>query len=162
MLSWLEYRCMTLIESVVENKIIPPAKLAGQLRCAAPSGGDMLEKLPELVNRDVVLVRRGRWLSDTFMVEVGDDQYLIHVRAGRIDTVEKGPFVMRSWTFAVRASAEVWKGFWEPLPKPGFHDVFALLRKGRSVLEGNLHPFIANLLYVKGVLAAPRSLGDSA
>jgi hypothetical protein len=122
----------------------------------------MLDKLPDLVNHDAVLVRRGRWLNDTFMVEVGDDQYLIHVRGGRIDKVEKGPFVMRSWTFAIRASAAVWESFWEPVPKPGFHDVFALLRKGRIVFEGNLQPFMANLLYVKGVLAAPRALGGRA
>jgi hypothetical protein len=122
----------------------------------------MLETLPAIVNNDAALVRRGRWLNDTFMVEVGADQYLIHVRAGRIDKVEKGPFVMRSWSFAIRARAEVWEGFWEPLPRPGYHDIFALLRQGRIVFEGNLQPFMANLLYIKGVLAAPRALRGKA
>lgn len=118
----------------------------------------MIERLPDLVNGDAVLVRRGRYFSDTFMLEVGDVQYLVHVREGRIAGVERGPFVMRAWTFALRAPAEVWERFWQPLPDPGFNDIFALLRKGRIRFDGNLQPMMANLFYVKGVIAAPRAL----
>ena len=120
----------------------------------------MIERLPELVNGDEVLVRRGRYFTDTFMLEVGETQYLVHVRHGRIEAVERGPFVMRAWTFALRASAEVWAEFWKPLPKPGFHDIFALLRKGRISFDGDLQPMMANLLYVKTVIAAPRALSE--
>ena len=31
----------------------------------------MLERLGEIVNRDEALVRRGRYFSDSFMLEVG-------------------------------------------------------------------------------------------
>ncbi len=118
----------------------------------------MIEKLPDLVNGDAALVRWGRHLSVTFMIEVGERQYLVHVREGRIEGVETGPFVMRQWAFAIRAAAEVWEEFWRPLPKPGFHDIFGLLRKARIVFEGDLQPMMANLIYIKGVLAAPRAL----
>jgi hypothetical protein len=118
----------------------------------------MLERLGEIVNRDEALVRRGRYFSDTFMLEVGATQYLIEVREGRIASVETGPFVMRSWTFAIRATEEVWRQFWRTLPPPGYHDIFALLREGRVVLDGELRPLMANLLYVKAVIAAPRGL----
>ena len=122
--------------------------------------GTMIERLPELVNGDAVLVRRGRYFTDTFMLEVGDTQYLVHVREGRIDSVETGPFVMRAWTFALRASADVWERFWRKLPEPGYHDIFALLRKDRIVFDGDLQPMMANLLYVKTVIAAPRALAS--
>jgi hypothetical protein len=118
----------------------------------------MIERLPELVNGDAALVRRGRWFTDVFMVEIGDAQYLVHVREGRIETVERGPFVMRSWQFALRASAEIWQLFWQQPPKPGYHDIFALLRKGEIVFDGDLQPMMANLLYIKAVIAAPRML----
>ena len=118
----------------------------------------MLERLGEIVNGDEALVRRGRYFSETFMLEVGETQYLIEVRHGRIESVETGPFVMRSWTFAIRATEDVWQRFWEKLPQPGYHDIFALLRKGRIVLDGELQPLMANLLYVKEVIAAPRKL----
>ena len=118
----------------------------------------MLERLGEIVNRDEALVRRGRYFSDTFMLEVGKAQFLIKVCQGRIESVELGPFVMRSWTFALRATEDVWQRFWEKLPQPGYHDIFALLRQDRIVLEGELQPMMANLLYVKEVIAAPRKL----
>ena len=76
--------------------------------------------------------------------------------------VETGPFVMRSWTFALRATEEVWRKFWQELPPPGYHDIFALLRKERISFDGDLQPLMANLLYVKEVIAAPRKLGVAA
>ncbi len=118
----------------------------------------MLERLGEIVNGDEALVRRGRYFSDTFMLEVGETQYLIEIRQGRIESVETGPFVMRSWTFAIRATEDVWEKFWEELPQPGYHDIFALLRQGRIAFDGELQPMMANLLYVKAVIAAPRGL----
>ncbi len=122
----------------------------------------MFERLAEIVNGDEALVRRGRYFSDTFMVEVGETQYLFEIRRGRIESVETGPFVMRSWTFAIRATEDVWLRFWEKLPQPGYHDIFALLRHGRIALDGELQPLMANLLYVKEVIAAPRKMAAAA
>lgn len=118
----------------------------------------MIDNLPELVNHDLKLVRRGRFLSDNFLIEVGSEQYLVQVREGLIEAVRKGPFVMQSWTFAIRARAEIWERFWQKVPEPGYHDIFALLRKAHIVFEGDLRPLMANLLYIKQVLAAPRKL----
>ena len=120
----------------------------------------MIERIAELVNRDPALVRWGRHMNETFMVEVGSAQYLLTVRAGRIESVDKGPFVMRSWRFAIRASEDCWARFWEPTPAPGWHDLYALLRRGDVVFEGDLRVLMAYLLYVKLVLAAPRSLAQ--
>ena len=120
----------------------------------------MIDQLPELVNSDPLLVRRGRYLSDSFMIEVGMQQYLVHVRNGRIETVRQGPFVMQCWTFAIRAPGDVWDRFWQKIPEPGYHDIFALLRKAQIVFEGDLRPMMANLLYIKQVLAAPRALAN--
>ncbi len=120
----------------------------------------MIENLPELVNGDTALVRRGRHMHCRFMVEVGDDQYLITVDGGTIASVEKGPFVMRGWSFALRASEDVWARFWQAIPEPGYHDIFALLRKSEIAFDGDLRPLMANLLYVKQVLATPRRLAE--
>ena len=116
----------------------------------------MIEKLPEIVNRDSAIVRWGRGMNETFMVEVGEQQYLFTVKEGLL-SVEKGPFVMRSWTFAIRASREAWEKFWQKTPAPGWHDLFALLRRGDVKFEGDQRVLMAYLLYVKLVLAAPRN-----
>lgn len=113
----------------------------------------MIEDLARLVNRDPAIVRWGRGMNETFMIEVGEQQYLLKVSEGKI-AVEKGPFVMRPWKFAIRASRESWEKFWQKTPAPGWHDLFALLRRGDVKFEGDQRVLMAYLLYVKLVLAA--------
>tara|TARA_B100001245_G_scaffold159755_1_gene120264 strand:+ start:381 stop:764 length:384 start_codon:yes stop_codon:yes gene_type:complete len=122
------------------------------------NSSEVMTRLPDLVNQDPALVRRGRWLSNIFLVEAGTTQFLVHVDKGRLLNVEHGPFVMPSWSFAIRASESVWQRFWQPLPAPGDNDIFALRKTGEMSVEGNLQPFMANLIYIKQVLAMPRAL----
>lgn len=109
----------------------------------------MIERLAEVVNRDPAIVRWGREMHETFMVEVGTTQYLVTVRAGLVERVEKGPLVMRSWRFAIRAAEQSWQQFWGSPPAPGWHDLFALLRRGEVRIEGDQRVFWAYLLYLK-------------
>jgi hypothetical protein len=123
----------------------------------------MIERLVDLVNADAALVRRGRFLTTDFLVEVGDETpYHVTVERGRIASVTRGPVLMRPWRFAIRASEDAWREFWQPVPRPGYHDLFALTRFGRARIEGDLQPLMANLRYIKDVLGAPRRLARSA
>ena len=121
----------------------------------------MIDRLPGLVNGDEALVRRGRFLTCDFLVEVGDAAYHVSVEQGRIASVKRGPAPARPWRFAIRASEEAWREFWQPVPRPGYHDLFALTRFGHARIEGDLLPLMANLRYIKDVLAAPRRLKRS-
>jgi hypothetical protein len=120
--------------------------------------GAMVAQLPALVNGDDPLVRRGRTLTTDVLLEIGDVPYYLSIAAGRIAGIERGPLVMRSWSFAIRGGEQAWRKFWLPLPPPHFHDLFALAKKGELRIEGNLYPLMAYLLYFKSVLAAPRRL----
>jgi hypothetical protein len=115
-----------------------------------------LDDLPDLVNENPGLVRRGRYLSTTFLVEVGATSWLITVREGRIARVERGPFLMRAWSFSIRGSEDAWRRFWARVPEPGYHDLFAMTRIGAARVEGDLYPLMAHLRYVKEVLESPR------
>ena len=116
----------------------------------------MIEYLPDLVNGSPEIVRWGKGMHETFMLEVGDLQYLIVVRDGSIERVHKGPFVMRSWRFAIRARQECWDRFWAKPPAPGWHDLFALLRRGDVAFDGDIRYLMAYMLYVKLVLETLR------
>ena len=109
----------------------------------------MFERLAEVVNADPAVVRWGREMNETFMLEVGDAQHLVIVHGGRIEKVERGPFVMRSWRFAIRASEASWSRFLRSPPAPGWHDLFALLRRGDVKFDGDQRVLWAYLLYVK-------------
>jgi hypothetical protein len=63
---------------------------------------------------------------------------------------------MRSWRFAFRATPEAWAEFWQPVPRPGWHDLLSLTKRGAATLEGDLHPFLANLQFFKDLFALPR------
>ncbi len=116
----------------------------------------MIEKLAELVNAEPSIVRWGRHMNETFMVEVGDAQFLLSVKNGKIDKIERGPFAQGSWRFAIRAKREAWEKFWQKPPAPGWHDLFGLLRRGEVAFDGDQRVLMAYLQYVKLVLAAPR------
>ncbi len=116
----------------------------------------MIERIAELVNADANLVRRGRFLSTTFLMEIGEQGYLVKIIEGRIVSVTPGPFVTPNYSFALRAPRDEWEMFWKKMPGPGHNDIFALFKRGKLTIEGDLHPFMANLLYIKDVLAAPR------
>jgi hypothetical protein len=118
----------------------------------------LIETLAARVNGDAALVRKGRFVDATVLLEVGETAWLIQIVGGRIASVVRGPFVMPTWTFAMRAPAEAWSRFWALEPEPGFHDLFALIKQRLLTVEGDLHPFMANLFYFKGVFAAPRAV----
>jgi hypothetical protein len=71
--------------------------------------------------------------------------------------VTKGPLVMPSSAFALRASAEEWEKFWSRRPPPGSNDVMALIKRRVLKAEGDLHVFMANLRYFKEALAKLRA-----
>jgi hypothetical protein len=122
----------------------------------------MIEALKARVNADEALVRRGRFLSTTFLLEVGQTVWLISIFEGRVASVTQGPFVMPSWSFALRAPEAEWEKFWSRRPPPGSNDLMALIKRRVLTAEGNLQVFMANLRYFKEALAKLRAEGASA
>ena len=122
----------------------------------------MIEALQARVNNDEMLVRRGRYLTTAFLLEVGSTAWLISIFEGRIASVTRGPFVMPSSCFALRAPAEEWEKFWSMRPPPGSNDLMALIKRRVLRAEGDLHPFMANLRYFKEALAKLRAEGARA
>ena len=118
----------------------------------------MLETIARVVNADDKLVWRGRFVDTTFLIAIDDADTLIRIQEGRVTNVTPGPFITPDYAFALRASREVWEKFWQPLPPLGFTDIFALVKQKLMRVEGDIHPFMANLLYFKDVMAAPRQM----
>jgi hypothetical protein len=118
----------------------------------------MINNIASLVNADAKLVRRGRFVDTTFMVAIDEAYTLIRVQEGRVVKVTPGPFITPDYSFALRASRGVWEKFWQPLPPLGFTDIFALVKQKLMRVEGDIHPFMTNLLYFKDVIAAPRQI----
>ena len=118
----------------------------------------MLDQIATLVNEDAFLQRKGRFVSCVLMVESGGTRFRLTIRGGNIDSVETGCLIMARYDLLMRASIDTWSRFWEPVPAPGYNDLFALLKKRLLTIEGDVQPFMANLFYFKGMLEMPRRL----
>ena len=118
----------------------------------------LLDRLQAVYQADSWLTAQGRLVRARVLVDAGQQAAIISIIDGRVTAVaDAQALVMPAWTFALRASAEEWEQFWEPRPRPGHHDLFALLRRRQLLIEGDVYPFMCNLLYFKGLLALPRT-----
>jgi hypothetical protein len=117
-------------------------------------------QIPALINEDPALRHRGRFITTTVLAESGGEQYLMSVDHGQM-SVSTGPFVSPRWQFALRAAPDAWERFWTPVPPPGWHDLMAMIKFKTLAAEGDLHPFMSNLLWFKDVLASPRHLAGT-
>lgn len=117
---------------------------------------DRFARLPALLSADPDLVRRGRWLAVDCRIEIGTEPFHLAIRDGALAALERGPKLMRSTVFSVRATNDAWSEHWKPVPDPGWHDLFALTKRGAASLEGDLRPLLQNLQYFKDLLALPR------
>jgi len=120
------------------------------------SPADRFARLPDLLAADADLIRRGRWLTVECRIGVGSEPFFLSIRDGALAALDRGARLMRSTAFTVRATDEAWTNHWEPAPAPGWHDLFALTKRGAASMDGDLRPLLQNLQYFKDLLALPR------
>jgi len=116
----------------------------------------MIEHLPELVNSNPALVRRGRWLNAIFFLGVGEAFWLIRINEGRIVECKRQPLRISQFDFAITGEEAAWRKFWDKTPPPMHHDLHALLRIGAIRIEGDIDLLLANMLYLKMMLETLR------
>lgn len=118
--------------------------------------GSALAAMAPGLNWDLVLAS-GRASGEA---DGASDEWFVTIRDGAVRQVVQGPRVMPSWQTRIVAPAEEWRAFFAPVPRPGHHDIIALLRRGAIRFEGDLHPLMAHLLYVKRLLASLRPMPE--
>ena len=118
----------------------------------------MIDQLADLVNADAALVWHGRYVSLSFLVGIGDQDYVVTIKTGRVVSVDprRLPLASDIGCFVIRASTAVWEEFWKPLPRRDHHDLMSMLAAGIATIDGDLLPLMQNLQYFKDLLAVPR------
>lgn len=115
-----------------------------------------LETLKGRAAGDALLARFGRDLDCTLLVGDGDTDWLVRIERGEVQEVRRGPHIMPRTDLRLRASSEAWTRFLEPVPPPGYHDLFALRRYKRIQIEGDIRLMSAYLFYIKRLFALLR------
>ncbi|MBL0900079.1 MAG: hypothetical protein IBJ17_15450 [Reyranella sp.] len=122
---------------------------------------DRFARLPELLADDADIRRRGSWVSVECRVGIGAESFHLVLRGGAIAAFDRGPQLIRSTAFTVRATDEAWTQHWRKVPEPGWHDLFALTKRGQASFDGDLRPLLQNLQFFKDLLALPRRLPEA-
>jgi hypothetical protein len=126
-----------------------------------PVDNNVMDGFQAAANGDLSLIRRGRWVSLEFLWGIGEQDYLIRLKQGRVADVRLRALAIETGMFSVRAAPEVWAEHWRPLPKRDYHDLFSMLSAGLAQLDGEITPLMQNLIYFKALLAAPRPKSDA-
>lgn len=118
-------------------------------------------RLPNLLAADPDLRRRGRWLNADCRIDIGTEPFYLTLREGALADLTRGQHLLRSVAFSVRGTEEAWLRHWQKVPDPGWHDLFALTKRGAASFGGDLRPLLQNLQYFKDLLALPRRLPEA-
>ena len=126
------------------------------------SPAERFARLPELLAADADLRRRGRWLDVDCRVDIGAEPFYLTLREGALADLRP-----RAASAALRrrspSAAPTMPGsaIGRKVPEPGWHDLFALTKRGAASIEGDLRPLLQNLQYFKDLLALPRRLPEA-
>lgn len=103
------------------------------------------------------LHRMGALFSETVLIKVDGQEFYLVFEKGRIAQLLEGPSKKTPYRFSFITDGAAFEEFWTATPKPGFHDIFAMLKIGRAEIMGDMLLLVKNLRFLKEVLALPRA-----
>jgi len=112
-----------------------------------------LDRMAFFLEQKPHLLRLGRLFSDTVLIQIDSEEFYLFFEKGHITNIQKGPSKNIPWRFALRTEASAMNEFWTKIPKPGFHDIFGLVKYGKANIDGDILALVKNLRYFKEFLA---------
>lgn len=102
-------------------------------------------KFKNLTDNDPTIQSMGKYYSCSFMYDMGERKVIIEMHDGKVKSINTNPGALDAYDFALRASAQTWREFAQPFPKPMFHGIWAASFREDLKLEGNLLVLMQNL-----------------
>ena len=126
----------------------------------APSAEAWADAFAEASNTDPEIQAHGKYFTCSYLLDAADRSYAVEVQSGRVTnvTVDPGPLDV-AYDFAIRAGAETWRGFGEPVPAPMFHGIWAATFRRDMRLEGKVLVLMQNLRCITRQIELLRVVG---
>lgn len=118
---------------------------------------DRLQQIQADLERCPHLHRLGALFSQTVLLKVDQQEFYLVFKKGHLDHIVEGPSKKTPYRFGFCTDAEALRHFWQPIPAPGFHDIFAMAKIGRAEIVGDMLLLVKNLRFFKEVLALGRA-----
>ena len=88
-------------------------------------------------------------------------RYVIHMHDGKVTSIAVDPGPLdEHYEFAIRASADTWRKFSQPIPSPMYHGIWAATFRKDMRLEGDLLVMMQNLRCLTRQLELLRKTGS--
>lgn len=126
----------------------------------APSAQAWADAFAEASNTDPEIQAHGKYFTCSYLLDATERSYAVEVQSGRVTnvTVDPGPLDV-AYDFAIRASAETWRGFGEPVPAPMYHGIWAATFRRDMRLEGKVLVLMQNLRCITRQIELLRVVG---
>ena len=126
----------------------------------APSAQGWADAFAEASNTDPEIQAHGKYFTCSYLLDATERSYVVEVQSGRVTNVavDPGPLDV-AYDFAIRASAETWRGFGEPVPAPMFHGIWAATFQRDMRLEGKVLVLMQNLRCITRQIELLRVVG---
>ena len=126
----------------------------------AASAQAWAESFAEASNTDPEIQAHGRYFTCSYLLDATERSYVVQVQSGRVTDVaiDPGPLDV-PYDFAIRASAETWRGVGEPVPAPMYHGIWAASFQRDMRLEGKVLVLMQNLRCITRQIELLRVVG---
>ena len=102
-------------------------------------------KYKEVTNSDETIGAMAKYYSCSFMFDMEKAKVIIEMHDGKVKNINTNPGPLDPYDFALRASANTWKEFSQPMPKPMYHGIWSASFRKDLKIEGNHLVLMKNL-----------------
>jgi len=103
------------------------------------------KKYEDLTNSDETIGAMAKYYSCSFMFDMEKAKVIIEMHDGKVKNINTNPGPLDAYDFALRASANTWKEFSQPMPKPMYHGIWSASFRKDLKIEGNHLILMQNL-----------------
>ena len=103
------------------------------------------KKYEDLINSDETIAAMAKYYSCSFMFDMEKAKIIIDMHDGKVKNINTNPGPLDAYDFALRASANTWKEFSQPMPKPLYHGIWSASFRKDLKIEGNHLKLMKNL-----------------
>jgi len=103
------------------------------------------KKYEDLTNSDETIGAMAKYYSCSFMFDMEKAKVIIEMHDGKVKNINTNPGPLDAYDFALRASANTWKEFSQPMPTPMYHGIWSASFRIDLKIEGNHLILMQNL-----------------
>ena len=103
------------------------------------------KKYEDLADNVDTIGAMAKYYTCTFLFDMEKAKVIFEMHDGKVKKINTNPSPLDPYDFALRASANTWKEFGQPIPKPMYHGIWSASFLRDLKIEGNHLILMKNL-----------------